>query len=331
MIMKHFKRIKEELNATYKIAKLTSIRKAIDSFIGKIEIQRLCRNGFKENPDITKRLLRKHQAVMEYLKRKYSNYWSSYSIDTSVNQKPTDHSETIWVCWWQGEENAPEIVRHCIKSIRSNSGDNRVVLITEENFSEYVEFPDYILDKYRSGVFSKTHFSDLLRFNLLATHGGMWLDATFFAIRPINEVLKKEIWTIKRPDYNHGSVAGGYFSNYSIACNSQNRHIYKTALDFLLEYWKHNDGLIDYLLVDYSTALSQFYFPEIAAKMNEVTPNNKNCDELAKVLGNPYSESIWNQIKENTDLFKLTWKQDFPKNIDGVDTFYGKLIKNELS
>ena len=33
---------------------------------------------------------------------------------------------------------------------------------------------------------------------------------------------------------------------------------------------------------------------------------------------------------ENTHLFKLSWKQEYPTNIDGADTFYGKIINESI-
>jgi|GEM_PF-5393273 len=35
-------------------------------------------------------------------------------------------------------------------------------------------------------------------------------------------------------------------------------------------------------------------------------------------------------MKKETALFKLTWKANFPKEISGDETFYGKLIAREL-
>ena len=61
-----------------------------------------------------------------------------------------------------------------------------------------------------------------------------------------------------------------------------------------------------------------------------IVPNNPLCDELYKVLGDPFDEAKWNQLKENTSLFKLTWKQEYPMMKDGEKTFYGMLIESRL-
>lgn len=72
----------------------------------------------------------------------------------------------IWVCWWQGLDNAPEIVKTCVESIKRNSGKYEVLIITDENYKQYVKFPDWLEEKRKHGIISKTIYSDLLRLNL---------------------------------------------------------------------------------------------------------------------------------------------------------------------
>ena len=61
-----------------------------------------------------------------------------------------------------------------------------------------------------------------------------------------------------------------------------------------------------------------------------IETNNPECDELLKILGNKYEEKVWNWMKKETALFKLTWKANFPKEISGDETFFGKLIEDKL-
>lgn len=82
-------------------------------------------------------------------------------------------------------EHAPKMVQYCFQSLKSNLRDKRIILITEDNYKEYVQFPTYILEKYEKGCFSKTHLSDLLRLELLIKYGGTWIDATVWCSSPI--------------------------------------------------------------------------------------------------------------------------------------------------
>ena len=89
--------------------------------------------------------------------------------------------------------------------------------------------------KKDKGIITRTNYSDLLRLSLLAKHGGMWMDSTFFVTEPIlDEYFKVAFMVNKRPDYFHASIASGYFAGYSLACNEENRFAFITIRDFFL-------------------------------------------------------------------------------------------------
>ena len=88
--------------------------------------------------------------------------------------------------------------------------------------------------------------------------------------------------------------------------------------------------MIDYLFLDYLIVLARKQNDYVNQAFNEIIPNNKNCDELLKVLGTTFDSSEWEKLKDNTELFKLTWKAAFPIEQNGKETFYKKLMNNEL-
>ena len=410
----------EEIGATFRIARATSWSEAINTFRAKLDIQVMSRNGYKEPPAVKERLLRKHETVLKYLENRFGDFFESYDYDAplppsdptlegkiwmcwwqgeenapeivracidSVRRNAGGHEVIvitdenlsdyahipdwvlekvragvlkylenrfgdffesydydaplppsdptlegkIWMCWWQGEENAPEIVRACIDSVRRNAGGHEVIVITDENLSDYAHIPDWVLEKVRAGIMSRTNLSDLLRLSLLAEHGGMWLDATFFCAGSLGEYMDLPIWSIKRPDYLHASVACGMFAGYSLACKEVQRHPFVVARDFFLEYWRNSDRLIDYLLVDYLIVLAQRHDPSVAAAFASIEPNNPRCDDLISILDRPFDQSAWSELLLDTSLFKLTWKQEFPKQTDGRQTYYGRLLEGGLS
>ena len=176
----------EEIGATVRIARATSWPEAINTFRAKLDIQVMSRNGYKEPPEVRERLLRKHETVLKYLEGRFGDYYASYDYGAPLPPLDPALEGKIWMCWWQGEENAPEIVRACIDSVRRNAGGHEVVVITDENLSKYVDIPEWALDKVHAGIMSRTHLSDLLRLSLLAEHGGLWLDATFYCTGPLD-------------------------------------------------------------------------------------------------------------------------------------------------
>ena len=84
----------------------------------------------------------------------------------------------MWWCWFQGEENAPDLCKKCLESLRKYLKDREIIVITEKNMYDYIDFPDFIKEKYNKGIITRTHLSDLLRIQLLIKYGGTWIDST---------------------------------------------------------------------------------------------------------------------------------------------------------
>lgn len=322
----------EEFKATVEIAKVTSVKKAITTFIAKLNIQIMNRNGFKEPDRIRKRLVKKHEIMLEYFEKRFGSFYKYYDYNQPLEENSPELRDRIWICWWQGEENAPLVVKRCIESIRRSAGNHQVTLITEDNFRDYVNIPQWVYDKFKAGIITRTNLSDLLRLSLLAQHGGMWIDSTFFCTDECNldNYFQYPLWSIKRPDYLHCSIASGYFAGYSLMCTYENRYMFTIIRDFFLEYWANSDKLIDYLLVDYMIVLAQKYDVRVQETFKNITPNNPECDELFKKLGDTYNKDDWNNLRKETFLFKLSWKHTFPKNIKGKETYYSLLLDGKL-
>jgi hypothetical protein len=324
-------RILEEINSTRKIAKETSWSDAIATFKAKIDIQLMNRNGYYESPQIKLNLLKKHEVMNKYFQKNFTDFIHSYNFDFSNMENSSNYKNCIWVCWWQGIDNAPEVVKKCIESIRKNANGYEVIIITEENYRSFAKIPAWLQKKKSEGIISRTHYSDFLRLELLAEHGGIWLDSTFYCTNlNFEDYFNMPVWTIKRPNYGHASVACGNFANYSFGCDFEHRWVFTIIKDYLAEYWKNNDSIIDYLFLDYLIVLVQKYNSRVAKIFSNIPSNNPQCDDLIKILAAPYDEAQWLAMKEDTRLFKLTWKHTFPKEKDGKKTFYGKLIDGTL-
>ena len=76
---------------------------------------------------------------------------SKYKNQTCDSCENIDATSPIWVCWWQGKENMPDIVKACYNSIQKHACNHPVILITEENFRNYIDMPEYIINKQKEG------------------------------------------------------------------------------------------------------------------------------------------------------------------------------------
>ena len=127
--------------------------------------------------------------------KKYSALIQKYSqavIDEKTCPRVRQEDYQIYFCWLQGKENLPPIIRCCYNSLKRNAGSYKIVFIDEKNFSNYVDIAPHIMDKFRAGKITRTHFSDILRVNLLERHGGLWLDSTILVTEPLEK--HKDFW-----------------------------------------------------------------------------------------------------------------------------------------
>lgn len=82
--------------------------------------------------------------------RKYLKRYLHILNGIDKNPAYSEEERNIWVCWFQGEAQAPEIVKRCLESIRQNANGCKVVLIDNENIKKYANIPDYIFEKRRN-------------------------------------------------------------------------------------------------------------------------------------------------------------------------------------
>ena len=126
-----------------------------------------------------------------------------------------------------------------------------MVIITNKNFNDFVQIPNYIIFKMIRKKISLTHFSDILRVNLLAKFGGIWIDSTVFFNERIEDFIncQNELVTVTqfRVDYN---ISSGKWSSWFIGTKSVLPY-FKVCVEFFNAYWKNNNYLINYFLIDY--------------------------------------------------------------------------------
>lgn len=102
------------------------------------------RNGFKESPSVKKRLMKKYEVMLEYIEKIFADFLKEYDYEQVLPDSEPELRGRVWVCWWQGIDNAPEHVRKCVESIQKNIENHKVTIITKDNYKDYVKFPNWI-------------------------------------------------------------------------------------------------------------------------------------------------------------------------------------------
>lgn len=302
----------------------------------------LCRDAEKSirlhysQSEIRSALKAKDDYVLAYIEEKCTDAIkamksASQSASQPVSQPVvTNDKRRIWVFWWTGEHDAPDIVKACIKSIRQNANGHEVILIDKDNIADYVSFPQYIEIKHNSGAISHAHYSDIVRLSLLAEYGGVWIDATVFISQPLPKyVFETDFFSAKSVDVNAHYYSHSRWTTYFLAGHS-GFPLFRFVRNMLYEYWANANVAIDYLLFDYMIGLVYNCSSKVRTVIDLLPDNNlirgKLMSEIEKQT--PYSEELFDELRTGeTFLSKLSWRYGNPvAYVNGKLTNYGYLL-----
>ena len=236
------------------------------------------------------------------LKRKY-NKLAAEPIKDETAEEPT---KIIWICWLQGLEAAPALVKHCYSSVRQYCADYEVRLITNDNLLTYIHLPEYIVSKYHEGKISFTHFSDILRTCLCLEYGGVWLDATVLLTAPINPIMLNSPLFMFRKSWLQNSPSA--ISSWFIVARKGHPVLQKTR-DLLFEYWREHNSLNDYYLFHLCLTLAineNALLKELFNRMPYF--NNAAPHSLQFNLQAEFDKEQYDCITQQSSIHKLTYK-----------------------
>ncbi len=264
--------------------------------------------------------------VLRRLRKKYRRFiadWKAQNGETLPRQR----SNKVWVCWLQGMENAPDVVKRCYRSLQENLPDREIVLLTQENYRDYVSFPAFIEEKIQAGLITRTHLTDLLRLELLIRYGGTWIDSTVFCSgKNIPEyMLDSDLFlfqTLKPGRDGQATVISSWFIT---ACTNHPILLLTRAL--LYEYWAHHKKMVDYFLLHDMFQLAIEAYPE---EWERVIPaDNAMPHVLLLRLFSPFDEGVWEALVQRNCFHKLSYKfAEEMKTKPG--TYYAHLMNNGL-
>ena len=249
--------------------------------------------------------------------------------DASV--QPTGEKIPIWCCWWQGEAQMPELVKLCHARLKQviPADKAELHLITLDNYRDYVQLPDHILEKFENKIITMTTMSDVLRFALLEKYGGYWLDATVFFTGEIPEEYFSGNFYCQRMVNNTRCA-----QREACRCNwcgfsmdgPKNSIVFRFMSRAFSLWWEKYDTIIDYVLIDYLLWPGFKAVPAIRQTIDAVPDNNEDIFEMYRVLNRPYSPELLERLTERNVMHKLTYKMDLQKvTTEGQQTLYGYL------
>lgn len=255
------------------------------------------------------------------LKKRYGSYAEEIA-DFKLGEEASDD---VWVCWLQGLEQAPELVKVCVESMREVLGCDRVHVVAKDDIDDVVELPGYVMDKWNDGRITNTHFSDILRNQLIIEHGGIWLDSTVYLTGELPSYINDSpLFLYKHMNLDDLSIC---YNNWFIKANKGDGTI-ASLQKLLMRYWMDNDRISDYFLWHLCLTL---LLEGNGGRIEGLLPVSDYVPEsLALMLGQPFDAKQWRHLQELSPVHKLTNKFD-SAIVDQPGTYYSALVGGMVS
>lgn len=302
----------------YKIQDRMLIGSVYDTIIRKVKY-RGNRLSFLYNVMIAQ----KHRMI--YYKRLKNKYLKKCTEKREWEKLLKENkNDTIWICWFQGTDNAPELVKACIESVRKNIPDKKVVILHKDNIFEYVKIPEDIIEKWRKGTIGMAHFSDILRLEILIKYGGYWIDSTVLCTD--DNMIK---YYDKLPLFMYSFYYFGFNPEIMEANNwfiksCTNNNVLCLMREFLYSYWRDYNRAVDYFFFHIFMTIALEFYEEEYKSMPIVSQVNAHI--LATYIYDEYDKDKYELLKLQTGFHKLSTRLEKEK-LEKEGTFYQRIVK----
>ena len=267
----------------------------------------------------------RHKVIVNWLEKKY-RYFISGHYENANSSPQGEIPKKIWICWWDGMDMMPPIVKACYQSVLRYVNDFQVTLITKYNYANYISMPEHVMRKVNNGKMTLTHFSNIIRTLLLYKYGGLWLDATYLVTETIR-LDNISFFTVRDDVNNPGrNIAKGRWQGNCFA-SAPNFYFFKFIYEFLFKYWGEYNCLLTHHLYDYSINLAYNSYPLVKNAFDVIPLGAKN-DIIKQNLKNEFDSLVFENAIDDVIFHKLTWKYDSQtKTVDNKLTFYGYILE----
>jgi Capsular polysaccharide synthesis protein len=262
-----------------------------------------------------------------------------FNILDALNIAPEDESvsaqadKVVWVCWFQGIEQAPALVKRCIESIENNVGDAKVIVLNDDNIKDYITLPDYIIEKYQKGMISKAHYSDIVRCSLLSKYGGIWMDATVYLTKAVPEHLFHYGFSSLR--FNGGNsyeaISQGYWTAYFLA-SKKNDPFIGMVNNIFYQYWQKHDSLVEYFLIDYALLYCIEKHNTFKEKVEKQPIIGNKRFYIRQFINDPLDSDTLEKLNQDpVGIYKLSHKERYREEKGSRPTLYSQIIENAFN
>lgn len=273
--------------------------------------------------------------------RRVNKELASLSQEYAAGKKPSPNPKMkldkrpVWVCWWQGEEAMPPVVKLCVDQMRNClPPDAQLHIITWDNLKDYLELPEYIMDKFQRGLITNIHLTDILRYGLVCNYGGAWIDATVLLSDRIRQklpdYLRRLYFTQRFASWEAcpQEVCRGKWCNFFFMGQAECL-LFHYVYEALLQWWQRHDRLIDYVQVDYVIWAGYCGVEQIRREVDQVPLGNEEIWLLWDHRNEACTRERFEEMLRANDFFKISYKGDVSKvTQDGRKTVYARILEH---
>lgn len=266
--------------------------------------------------------------IADYRNKTYTNLADCSPIHTDFHGKAP-----VWVCLLQGLENAGEMERICINSIRRNlpADTAELHIVTMDNVGEYLTLPQWIIDRFLAGQLSPDDLVDIVCAGLLYRYGGLWISPRCYVAGPIDAAFfEQPFYTLDRSGekWFYERISKESWSR-SLMMGRAGDPLFGFLLNGLYQYWKIKNDRIDQALADYIIATAYDKLPEVRAQIDSYAKPAPHVQDLDRILHLKYDEQTMHELAKDTPFFLLSPGEELPReNVVGEETYWGALCRS---
>ncbi|MBQ9118865.1 MAG: capsular polysaccharide synthesis protein [Lachnospiraceae bacterium] len=234
------------------------------------------------------------------------------------------NTNTVWVCWLQGMDAAPELVKRCYESLQKQLPDKTIVLLDQNNIFEYITMPEDIVRKWQDGIIGAAHFTDLVRIELLLKYGGYWIDATVLCT---DATLLRQVE--QEPLFMYSFYYFGFnpeimeLNNWLIYSSTDNNVLYLVR-ELLYTYWREHNRAVHYFIFHLFLTMALEYYEEDYKNMPIVSQADAHI--LATYIFDEFDQKKYDILCRQTGIHKLSTRFD-AEGMKKQGTFYDVVIR----
>lgn len=229
-------------------------------------------------------------------------------------EKWPHHSETpcTYVYWNNGFDSAPDVVQKCYQSLKDHHS-SPVIELNMGNVQEHSGIPPDLFEKLTD---RQAFLSDLSRMYLLASRGGIWVDATvYFSDKcPSLEYLTQENGFFAFRD----NGLSGRISCWFLAAK-KGSYVARMMAVSLTRFWNAHDTPPLYHFFHAIFETLYLLDPRFAAEFDAgLTLDRMPPHQMQFDMFDEYDPATFAEYLKNSPIHKMTYKYDRMRPLEGT-------------